>query len=439
VYKLLEDKDIMVRRAAVAAMGRLGVRAAVPTLLKLARDTDPLIRRSSLESLRLLKERRAAPLAAAALDDPDIRPVAFQLIAEVGGPDQTAPLVELARRDPSVEVLPVVLRLLTDWGRRPGTDRAALDRAVADLQGTSGVLARWRVAGPLPPDAAARLVESLAKPSDQSQEEKPNWQTLFATGIESRMRLATAQKAGSGVWLAHVDFQVAERANVEFLGGSTGGLRVWLNGRSVWTRDSVRPFQANSDRFESVLEKGLNRVVVSLSATAASVEFHLHFRRKSSTAEHEKLTQAALSRSGNIERGHKLFFDAAKSQCVKCHRIGDQGERIGPDLTGIGSRFPRIHLIESILQPSRTIAPGYQAVAVILKSGKVFTGVKVAETDEMLTLGDNKGDKQVLRKADIEEQQPQSVSVMPEGLEKQFTVDEFVDLIAFLASLKGRR
>ncbi len=45
----------------------------------------------------------------------------------------------------------------------------------------------------------------------------------------------------------------------------------------------------------------------------------------------------------------------------------------------------------------------------------------------------------MLRKADIDEQQPQPVSVMPEGLEKPLTADEFVDLIAFLASLRDSR
>src|SRR5262249_23558062 len=148
---------------------------------------------------------------------------------------------------------------------------------------------------------------------------------------------------------------------------------------------------------------------------------------------HEKLTRIALKRSGDSQRGRNLFFNAAKTQCVKCHRVGEQGERIGPDLTGVGSRFPRIYLIESVLQPSRSIAPGYQTLTVMLKSGQVVTGVKVAETDAVLTVGDNKGDKLALPKADIEAQHPQSVSVMPEGLEKQLTTDEFVDLIAFLA------
>jgi quinoprotein glucose dehydrogenase len=71
------------------------------------------------------------------------------------------------------------------------------------------------------------------------------------------------------------------------------------------------------------------------------------------------LTQSALTRAGDRERGRKLFFDSDKSLCLRCHRLGDQGERMGPELTGVGSRFSRIYVVESILEPSRTIAPSF--------------------------------------------------------------------------------
>jgi putative membrane-bound dehydrogenase-like protein len=439
IRKFLDDKDPGVRRSATAAAGTLGVRAAIPTLLKLVRDADMGVRRCSYESLRLLKEPLAVPPAVNALADPETRVVALRLIADLGGPDQAAAVVDLARRDPDVEVLSLVLRMLTDWAGKPKAKRADLDRAAADLQGASGVLARWHIAGPLPADSVTQLVEVLAKTPGQPKQPEPRWQTLFAEGTDARVRLAPTKAVKKTVWLAYVDIHVSERGEVEFLGAANPSLQVWLNGRLVHQRDQVRPFRPDSERFAAVLDRGPNRVIVSVPGAEAGADFHLRFRRKGSTAEHEKLAQAALTRAGNPERGRKLFFDTAKSQCVKCHRVGDKGERIGPELTGVGSRFPRIHMIESVLQPSRTIAPGYQTLAIALKSGQFLTGVKVAETDDTLTLGDSKGDKHVLRKADIVEQQPHPASTMPEGLEKQFTTDEFVDLIAFLVSLKDNR
>jgi putative heme-binding domain-containing protein len=223
---------------------------------------------------------------------------------------------------------------------------------------------------------------------------------------------------------------------VQFLASSTGMLSVWLNGTRVYQRPKVRPYQPDSDRFDALLDKGLNVLFIQVSAPQGNTAFHLRFRRKSSLAEHERLTQAALTHAGNPERGRTLFLDVARSQCLKCHRLGDQGEKIGPELTGVGKRFSRIHIIESILEPSRTIAPSFETITVSLKDGRAISGTRVAETAEHLTLGDRDGKKHVIAKADIEARSRDPRSIMPEGLEKPFTSDEFVDLIAFLASQK---
>lgn len=95
--------------------------------------------------------------------------------------------------------------------------------------------------------------------------------------------------------------------------------------------------------------------------------------------------------------------------------------------------------MESILEPSRTIAPSYGTVVVTLKNGKTLTGVKVTETEKSLTLADNQGQKHELARADIEEQQASPLSTMPEGLEKRLSEAEFVDLIAFLVSQQQGR
>ena len=157
---------------------------------------------------------------------------------------------------------------------------------------------------------------------------------------------------------------------------------------------------------------------------------------RSSKADHERLVEAALTRAGNVERGKKLFFAVEKSQCLKCHRLNDQGEKIGPELTGLGSRFSRVHIIESLLEPSRTIAAGFQAQTVELADGRVLTGLKISETADSLVIADNQGKKHTLRKVDIEESKANPLSIMPGGLEKSLSLDEFVDLIAFLTSEK---
>jgi putative heme-binding domain-containing protein len=201
-----------------------------------------------------------------------------------------------------------------------------------------------------------------------------------------------------------------------------------------YKRSDEKTWQPDSDRFDAVLQAGFNRVIVEVAAPRDKRAFHLRFRRKAESVEHESLIQAALAQSGDAERGRKVFFDEARAQCSRCHRLGDRGERIGPELTGIGSRFPRIHLIESILDPSRNVAPGFQTLALTLADGKVQTGIKVSETEQTITVADNQGKLHLIRRPDIEEAALTSTSTMPDGLTKQLTQAEFIDLITFLVN-----
>jgi putative heme-binding domain-containing protein len=443
VRLLLSDPDLSVRRAAASAAGQLGVQAAVPALLNLARDAEPGLRGAALDALRLMHEPRALSLAVAALGVRETQLAALECLDDLGGPEQLGDVVAVATNNPPVEVLHRVVRLLTRWAgddRMPPGGRSELDRALARVQGASGILARWQVAGPFRETTLPALMEKLAASGAALEHEVPSgWSVHLATGLDARLRLKPdSQASARSPWLACAELDMAEAAQVQFLGSSGGRLRVWLNGEPVYLRDEERPFVADSDRFDVALDRGPSRLFVAVTPATdgGAAEFHLRFRRKGSTAEHERLMQLALTRPGNAERGRALFLDLAKSQCLKCHRFQDQGARIGPDLSSIGSRFPRAYLIESVLEPSRTIAPSYETVAVALNDGRVLTGVRTAETESALTLADAEGRAQVLPKAEIEAQRLQTTSLMPEGLEKQLTPSDFVDLISFLASQK---
>jgi putative heme-binding domain-containing protein len=256
----------------------------------------------------------------------------------------------------------------------------------------------------------------------------------MASAPESRLKLGAAD---ASTWLACTELEVARETPVEFLGAAGGRWQVWLNGQAIHQRDLERPFQLDAERFPAALVPGTNRLLVQVSAGKGNADFHLRFRRKSSAAEHEKLIQAALTRKGNVERGRKLFLDAEKSQCLKCHRLQDQGEKVGPELTNLGNRFTPIYIVESILEPSRTIAPSFESTTVVMKDGRLLAGVKVDETAAALTLVDNQGQKHALAKTAIDERLPNPTSTMPEGLEKRLTLDEFVDLIAFLTAARS--
>jgi putative heme-binding domain-containing protein len=308
-----------------------------------------------------------------------------------------------------------------------------MEKAVSELQGQSGLVIAWRKTGPLSADDLTAAMMRLTEPEASI----PAGESTLAQGPEGSVTLA-GETAADSTWLAFADLFVQEPVAVQWLASSPGKISVWLNDQRIYERSEPRKVEGDLDRFDAALVKGANRVVVHVPAAGADAQFQLRFRRKTTTAEHERFVQAALTAIGNTDRGRQVFFDA-KAQCSKCHRIGNQGERIGPELTGIGNRFSRIHIVESILEPSRTVTPGFQTLTVRLVDGRTASGIRVSESDKSLTLADQKGQKLTFAKDEIEAQKAEPKSTMPDGLAQQLTVEQFRDLVAFLVSQQDSR
>jgi putative membrane-bound dehydrogenase-like protein len=149
----------------------------------------------------------------------------------------------------------------------------------------------------------------------------------------------------------------------------------------------------------------------------------------------EAFANFAKANHGNADNGKKLF-KAENLACIKCHKVGNEGADIGPLLSGVGAKYDRTFLIESVLYPSKQILDGYQQTIVRLKDGDVQSGVIKAETDTDITLYDASANKTVIPKSDIKEREHGKLSLMPEGLHLALKPEEFADLIAYLESLK---
>lgn len=143
----------------------------------------------------------------------------------------------------------------------------------------------------------------------------------------------------------------------------------------------------------------------------------------------------AKANHGNAENGKKLFH-AENLGCIKCHKVGNEGADIGPILNGVGSKYDRQFLTESVLYPSKQILDGYQQTIVRLKDGDVLSGVVKAETDSEITLYDASATKTIIKKSDIKDREHSKLSLMPEGLHTSLKPEEFSDLIAYLETLK---
>ena len=445
VHKMLSDADLKVRRAAAAALGDLRVFTARDKLLVLLKESDLILRHHTLRSLLILGDNRAIPVALDGLRHRETRLVSLAYLAEFGDLRYLQGVMERVGQDRSKETLIAVTRALVLWRESSVEDgdwssAKILSRALASLQGESGTLLCWTTHDiSVKNESLFRRDRLFSHERKEVFVESSAWKTVVTDNQEAPPAFSddrNGRKSRRRIWTT--DVSITKESIVEIMALIPSSTRIWVNRKQVHSGVSDRDDSLQSIRFFTYFSSGVNRLVLELPAQLDN-QWHMAFRELSPAVDRERLTQAALTGSGDVSRGRSLFSDADKSLCIRCHRLSGKGGEIGPALTGVGSRFSRIHLIESILNPSRTIAPSYGSILVTLSDGKVYVGVPISETESTVSFGDQQGEVRVVQRSEIESIIPQSQSLMPEGMEKKWTDEEFVDLIAFLLSLKENK
>lgn len=137
---------------------------------------------------------------------------------------------------------------------------------------------------------------------------------------------------------------------------------------------------------------------------------------------------------GDARAGARIFWGQPVMACIRCHTAGGGGGDAGPSLAGIGKRMTREQLLEAVVKPNATIAPGFDSVVVTLKKGGVVGGTVAEETATSLRLRDADGKITEVKKADIAAREG-APSSMPEIYGAILTKTELRDLIEFLSRL----
>ena len=142
-----------------------------------------------------------------------------------------------------------------------------------------------------------------------------------------------------------------------------------------------------------------------------------------------------LTKQGDIRRAQRVFH-SAKAACIACHQMGYVGGRIGPDLTRIGRIRTERDLLEAVVFPSLSFVRSFEPVNIVTVAGRVYNGVIRDETSTTLTLQLDAQKVVEIPQDEIEERRASRVSIMPAGLDKQFTSQELADLVVFLKAAK---
>ncbi len=139
-----------------------------------------------------------------------------------------------------------------------------------------------------------------------------------------------------------------------------------------------------------------------------------------------------VDKTGDARKGFEVF----KSICAKCHRHGDTGETIAPNLTGFNVH-PKSKIIQKVLDPNSSVEGNFRQYTVTTKAGRVLNGLLASETKTALEIVDTEAKRHTVLRDDIDEMTASNRTIMPEGFEKQLSKDDICNLLEFLTA-KGK-
>ncbi len=150
--------------------------------------------------------------------------------------------------------------------------------------------------------------------------------------------------------------------------------------------------------------------------------------KKELAARYKSLLTAETLTKANRSQGRALF---AKN-CASCHRLFDEGGKMGPELTG-SQRSNLDYVLENALDPSAVVPRDYQVTTFLLDNGRVVQGIILRETVQAVSV-QTPNEILTIPLSTIEERKASKLSMMPEGIFQRLSDDEVRDLVAYLAS-----
>lgn len=140
-----------------------------------------------------------------------------------------------------------------------------------------------------------------------------------------------------------------------------------------------------------------------------------------------KKYQAALELQGNEANGRNIF----RKRCSDCHKLEDHGYALGPNLATFRNRGKE-SLLLNILDPSREVTPDYLNYVLVTKKGQIHTGMLTSQNSTTITLKRAEGKESRILRVDIDRLESTGQSIMPEGLEKEISLQQMADLLEYL-------
>ncbi|HEY2587216.1 MAG TPA: HEAT repeat domain-containing protein [Tepidisphaeraceae bacterium] len=442
----LNDSDPAVRRAAVQGLKDAPDPTVSGSLAKLFEtDQDVPTRESILAALAAAKSPEASRLVDHVLSDAKrneaLVPAALEAAQTAGGPEMAAAVTKFVGTANQPELMVSGLETLAKL-----PDDQSIPAIIKRMQDANPAIASAaaKALGAIQDDAAANAAAPLLK-APQLEVKRAAAEAMEQIKRKSCVlpllaawRDPDVQKQAIAALAARPDIQALD-AYLEGLASPDGSLRNKCRKAIEAVHEQALPLiesrlDTNPPPAKAVaeLQTIYQRFLPPEKRTGKLYTFDTH-----SLSPEAFFAFARSHPTGNAANGRRIFSDANGVGCIKCHKMNSAGGDVGPALDGVGGKYPREFLIESILYPSKQILDGYQQTLIKRKStGDIVNGIVRAETDADVTLVDSSGQKITIKKGDIALRKLSNLSLMPEGLQTSLKPEEFVDVVAYLESLK---
>lgn len=150
------------------------------------------------------------------------------------------------------------------------------------------------------------------------------------------------------------------------------------------------------------------------------------------------LAQADVSRAVALAQAEaspgKALLES--SGCFDCHRIGDRGSRLGPDLSDIGSRRVPDRLRQALLAPDEEVLTENRFVRFVTRDGATITGRLLNQDGISVQLINAREELKTYVRADLRDFTIVDKGLMP-SVEGTLTEQQVDDIVAYLSSLKA--
>lgn len=138
----------------------------------------------------------------------------------------------------------------------------------------------------------------------------------------------------------------------------------------------------------------------------------------------------ALNMPSDTKKGYEIF----RKNCASCHKFDKEGAEIGPELTLIGKKFDKSALLDAIVNPSASMAFGYEPWIITTRDKNTYYGFLVGD-GETVTLKDVAGQLKSIKKNEITSRKQLKNSLMPEPSSLGLKEKDLSDLAGFLLQL----